>query len=213
MDKIYMTGLDTNTEQLILKAARKIFTNKGFDGARMQEIANEAGINKALLHYYFRSKDKLFEAIFKDVLNTVFPKIIAVLMSQLSLFEKIEKVSFNYIEMLKQNPDLAIFVFHEISRNPERLVGNFKNVGADFEIIKAQIIKEADAGIIIPVKAEHLIANLISLCVFPFIARPVFMGMAGMNQEEFDRFLEERKQVIPQTIIAALKKTGNEDSN
>ena len=201
-----MTGIDLNTEQIIMKAARRVFTNKGFDGARMQEIADVAGINKALLHYYFRSKDKLFEAIFKEVLNTVFPKIIAVLMSPLTLFEKIEKVSFNYIEMLKQNPDLAIFVFHEISRNPERLVGNFKNVGADFKIIQTQITKEVEAGIIVPIKAEHLIANLISLCVFPFIARPVLMGMAGMDQTEYDRFLEERKQIIPHTLITAIKK-------
>jgi len=199
-----MTGLDINTEQSILKAARNIFTHKGFDGARMQEIANEAGINKALLHYYFRSKDKLFEAIFKDVLNTVFPKIISVLMSPVPLFEKIEKVSFNYIEMLKRNPDIAIFVFHEISRNPQRLVGNFKNVGADFEIISMQIAEEVTAGNIIPIKAEHLIANLISLCVFPFIAKPVLMGMTGMDQDAWFRFLEERKQIIPQSIITAL---------
>ncbi len=199
-----MTGLDINTEQSILKAARKIFTHKGFDGARMQEIANEAGINKALLHYYFRSKDKLFEAIFKDVLNTVFPKIISVLMSPVPLFEKIEKVSFNYIEMLKRNPDIAIFVFHEISRNPQRLVGNFKNVGAEFEIISMQIAEEVTAGNIIPIKAEHLIANLISLCVFPFIAKPVLMGMTGMDQDAWFRFLEERKQIIPQSIITAL---------
>ncbi len=200
-----MTGLDTNTEDIILKAARKVFTHKGFDGARMQEIADEAGINKALLHYYFRSKDKLFEAIFKEVLNTVFPKIISVLMSSLSLFEKIEQVSFNYIEMLKKNPDLAIFVFHEISRNPIRLVGNFKNAGADFNIVKTQIDEEVKAGIINPIKAEHLIANLISMCVFPFIARPVFMGMSGMDQAAYDLFLEERKQIIPQTIITSIK--------
>ena len=84
-----MSEKDSNTEQIILKAARKVFTHKGFDGARMQEIADEAGINKALLHYYFRSKDKLFEAIFKEVITTFFPRIISVLTSDLSLFEKI----------------------------------------------------------------------------------------------------------------------------
>ncbi|NTW23646.1 MAG: TetR/AcrR family transcriptional regulator [Lentimicrobium sp.] len=200
-----MTGIDTNTEQLIFKAARKIFTQKGFDGARMQEIANEAGINKALLHYYFRSKDKLFEAIFKEVLNTVFPKIISVLMSPIPLIQKIEQVSVNYIEMLKQNPDIAVFVFHEISRNPLRMVGNFKNAGADFEIVGRQLEAEVQAGNIIPIKAEHLIANLISMCVFPFIAKPVFMGMMGMDNDAYMRFIEERKQVIPQTIISSIK--------
>jgi len=200
-----MTEIDINTEQLILKAARIVFTKKGFDGARMQEIADEAGINKALLHYYFRSKDKLFEAIFKEVLNTVFPKIISVLMSPVPLIQKIELISINYIEMLKQNPDIAVFVFHEISRNPLRMVGNFKNAGADFRIVGKQIEEEVQAGNIIPIKAEHLVANLISMCVFPFIAKPVFMGMMSMDNDAYLQFIEERKLVIPQTIIASIK--------
>lgn len=200
-----MTEIDINTEQLILEAARKVFTKKGFDGARMQEIADEAGINKALLHYYFRSKDKLFEAIFKEVLTSVFPRIISVLMSPVPLIQKIEQISINYIEMLKQNPDIAVFVFHEISRNPLRMVGNFKNAGADFRIVSKQIEEEVQTGNIIPIKAEHLIANLISMCVFPFIAKPVFMGMMGMDDDAFLRFIEERKLVIPQTIIASIK--------
>jgi AcrR family transcriptional regulator len=200
-----MSEIESNTENGILKAARIVFTNKGFDGARMQEIADEAGINKALLHYYFRSKDKLFEAIFKDVLNTMFTKVISVLMAEMPLFEKIEKISSNYIDILTQNPDIAGFVFHEISRNPERLVGNMKSVGANFEIIKNQIGEEVKAGIIIPIKAEQLIANLMSLCVFPFIAKPVFMGITGMNQDDFLQFIEERRQIIPYTIITAIK--------
>ncbi len=200
-----MTEIDINTEQLILEAARKVFTKKGFDGARMQEIADEAGINKALLHYYFRSKDNLFEAIFKEVLTSVFPRIISVLMSPVPLIQKIEQISINYIEMLKQNPDIAVFVFHEISRNPLRMVGNFKNAGADFRIVSKQIEEEVQTGNIIPIKAEHLIANLISMCVFPFIAKPVFMGMMGMDDDAFLRFIEERKLVIPQTIIASIK--------
>ena len=200
-----MSEIESNTENGILKAARIVFTNKGFDGARMQEIADEAGINKALLHYYFRSKDKLFEAIFKDVLNTMFTKVISVLMAEMPLFEKIEKISSNYIDILTQNPDIAGFVFHEISRNPERLVGNMKSVGANFEIIKNQIGEEVKAGIIIPIKAEQLIANLMSLCVFPFIAKPVFMGITGMNQDDFLQFVEDRRQIIPHTIITAIK--------
>lgn len=201
-----MSEIESNTENIILKAARIVFTNKGFDGARMQEIADEAGINKALLHYYFRSKDKLFEAIFKDVLNTMFTKVISVLMAEMPLFEKIEKISSNYIDILAQNPDIAGFVFHEISRNPARLVGNMKSVGADFAIIKNQVDEAVEAGRIIPIKAEQLIANLISLCIFPFIAKPVFMGMTGMNQDAYLQFIEERRQIIPHTIITAIKK-------
>lgn len=199
-----MTDSDKNTEKTILLSARRIFTIKGFDGARMQEIADDAGINKALLHYYYRTKDKLFEAVFKEVLNLIFPKIISILQSPIPVFEKIEKISLTYIEMLKQNPDLAIFVFHEISRNPRRLVENFRNAGIDFEIIRSQISLEAARGIIVPIKAEHLITNLISMCVFPFIAKPVLKGMMGMDEEAFQQFIEERKSVIPHTLILSL---------
>ena len=202
---ILMSDTDTTTEEAILKAARTIFTRKGFDGARMQEIADEAGINKALLHYYFRSKDKLFEAIFREVLNTMFPRIISILTSPLPLFDKIEKISAAYIDILIHHPDIAGFVFHEISRNPARMVGNIKNVGADFEIIRKQVNEEIAAGNIIPVRAEHLVANMISMCVFPFIAKPVFMGMTGMDPDSYLQFLEERKRIIPQTIIKAIK--------
>lgn len=199
-----MTDSDKNTEKTILLSARRIFTIKGFDGARMQEIADDAGINKALLHYYYRTKDKLFEAVFKEVLNLIFPKIISILQSPIPVFEKIEKISLTYIEMLKENPDLAIFVFHEISRNPRRLVENFRNAGIDFEIIRKQISLEANQGKIVPIKAEHLITNLISMCVFPFIAKPVLKGMMGMDDEAFRQFIEERKTVIPHTLILSL---------
>ncbi|MBL7906206.1 MAG: TetR/AcrR family transcriptional regulator [Bacteroidales bacterium] len=199
-----MTDSDINTEKSILLSARRIFTIKGFDGARMQEIADDAGINKALLHYYYRTKDKLFEAVFKEVLNVIFPKIISILQSPIPVFEKIEKISLTYIELLKENPDLAIFVFHEISRNPQRLVENFRNAGIDFGIIRKQITLEAKQGVIVSVKAEHLITNLISMCVFPFIAKPVLKGMMGMNEEDFQQFIEERKTVIPHTLISSL---------
>lgn len=199
-----MTEIELNTEKSILRSARRIFTVKGFDGARMQEIADDAGINKALLHYYYRTKDKLFEAVFKEVLNVVFPRIISILQAPIPVFEKIEKVSLTYIDMLKENPDIAIFVFHEISRNPKRLVGNFKNAGVDFEIIRGQITLESAEGIITHIKAEHLVTNLISMCVFPFIAKPVLKGMMGMDEEAFARFIEERKSVIPHTLISSL---------
>lgn len=200
-----MSEKDSNTEQIILKAARKVFTHKGFDGARMQEIADEAGINKALLHYYFRSKDKLFEAIFKEVITTFFPRIISVLTSDLSLFEKITLFTERYIDILTQNPDIAGFVIHEVSVNPHRLVGNIKEMGADINLIDIQLQQEIAAGNIIPIKAGHFVANLISMCVFPVIARPVLMGMMNYTDEQYRVFLEERKKIVPQTIIQSLR--------
>lgn len=201
---IVMSKIEVNTEQIVRAAARKVFTHKGFDGARMQDIADEAGINKSLLHYYFRSKDKLFEAIFQDVINTFLPPVVSILISDLPLFEKIRRFTDQYIDILVRNPDFAGFVIHELKINPQRLLGNIKQTGVDINIIKNQIEKEAEAGNIRSIKAEHFIANLISMCVFPFIARPVFIGMLNFGEDGYAQFIEERKIIVSETMINAL---------
>ncbi|GAP44075.1 transcriptional regulator, TetR family [Lentimicrobium saccharophilum] len=200
-----MTDLDQNTEQLIFRAARKVFTLKGYNGARMQEIADEAGINKALLHYYFRNKDKLFEGVFGDVLKTLFPGLTNILTADLPLFEKIPLFVCQYIDILTNNPEIAGFVLYELRLNPQRLVGNMRDIGIDMNLIRSQIESEVAAGIIRPVKPEHLIANLISMTIFPFIARPVLMSVAGMDEVHYTKFIEERKRIVPETIIQSLK--------
>jgi AcrR family transcriptional regulator len=200
-----MSENELNTEQLILKAARKVFTHKGFDGTRMQDIADEAGINKALLHYYFRSKDKLFEAIFTDVIRTFFPQLVQVLTADADLFEKVRLFADKYISILAANPDIAGFVFHEISVNPHRLVGNIRGIGVNTDIIKKHLDHEIAAGRIKPIKMEHFIANLVSMCVFPFIAKPVLMGIMQMDNPAFEQFIEERKQLVPEIIINSIR--------
>src|SRR6478672_7495746 len=110
---------DQSTEEKILSAARKVFLNKGMDGARMQDIADEAGINKALLHYYFRSKDKLFEQIFMEVASAFLPKIFSILESEQTLFEKIELFCSEYISQEIKTPYVPIFILNEINRQPK----------------------------------------------------------------------------------------------
>src|ERR1700759_4757996 len=110
---------DLSTEEKILSAAKKVFLTKGMDGARMQDIADEAGINKALLHYYFRSKDKLFEQIFLDVAGALLPRIFAILESDRGLFEKIESFCDEYISQLIETPYVPIFILNEIHRQPQ----------------------------------------------------------------------------------------------
>lgn len=199
-----MSKVELNTEQIVREAARNVFTRKGFDGARMQDIANEAGINKSLLHYYFRSKNKLFEAIFQDVISTILPPVVSILISDLPLFEKIRRFTDQYIDIMLTNPDFVGFVIHELKINPQRLLGNIKQSGVDISIIRLQLEKEAEAGKIRPIKAEHFIANLISMCVFPLIARPVLMGLLKMGDDGYNQFIEERKKIVSETMISAL---------
>ena len=196
--------MEANTEQIVLNAARKVFTQKGFDGARMQDIADEAGINKSLLHYYFRSKDNLFEAIFEDALGTLLLPMASILVSDSSLFEKISHFTDKYIDILLKNPDIAGFVLHELKMNPHRLLGILAKTGIDLSIIGNQLQKEAKAGNIRPVETGHFVANLVSMCIFPFIARPIFMGLLGMEEEGYDQFMEERKMIVSETMIRSL---------
>lgn len=203
-----MTELDSNTEKLIFRAARKIFTMKGYDGARMQEIANEAGINKALLHYYFRSKDKLFEGVFRDVFRTFFPGIKSILVTDRPIDEKIKLLVNQYLDILSGNPDVAGFIFHELRMNPQRLAGNIRDIVIDAREIRQMIQTEVEKGAIRPVRMEHLIANLISMTVFPFISKPVLMSLTGMDEPQFAQFIEERRKIIPEIIIQSIKPTA-----
>jgi len=200
-----MSEADLTTEQLILEAAKKVFILKGLDGTRMQEIADEAGINKSLLHYYFRSKDKLFEVIFKETVMSFAPRIFGVLNSQISLFEKIELFADTYIDLLIQNPFIPGFLVNEVAKNPYRFVAILKMNGVHPNIMRNQIRKEVEAGIIRPMKAEDLMANLISLCVFPFIAKNIFSSMLDMSEEDYMLFLAARKTEIPTFIINSIK--------
>ena len=161
-----------NTETDILHAARKIFHQAGFDGARMQEIANEAGINKALLHYYFRSKDKLFEAVFQDTLKTHLVPVVQVLISDQTLEEKIPIFVSRYIDQLLEYPYVPAFILHELNRNPNRLIQFVASQDViHMQILHNQITDGINQGRYHKVNPMQLIAHLISMLVFPFVAR------------------------------------------
>lgn len=200
-----MSDNEINTEQSIINAAKKIFFQKGFDGARMQEIANEAGINKALLHYYFRSKDKLFEAIFMDALMQFIPQIGSMLMSELAFKDKIKSIITTYIDFLLQNPLLPQFVIHEINRCPERLINVFRSTGINPDIIKNVIIHELEINNYRKIKPEHLIVNILSMCIFPFATRPLLTKFAfDGNEKSYNAFLEERKDIVYEFVINSI---------
>jgi AcrR family transcriptional regulator len=203
MDK----GKDITTEEKILEAAKKIFLAKGLDGARMQDIADEAGINKAMLHYYFRSKDKLFEHIFTEVASHFLPKIIAILESDKTVFEKIEAFCKEYISQVIETPYVPIFILNEINRQPEaflnKVFGNRKPPVAAF--VK-QLEKENKQGIIKKIEPLQLFLNILSLCIFPFVARPMIQLVSGMDRTQFNALMEQRKKSIPRLIIESIKK-------
>lgn len=199
--------LDLTTEQKILEAAKKIFLAKGLDGARMQDIADEAGINKAMLHYYFRSKDKLFEQIFAEVAGHFLPKIMAIFESDETVFEKIETFCAEYINQVIKTPYVPIFILNEINRHPEQFLKKvFGNKMPPVEKIIKQLEKEKKQGIIKKVEPLQLLLNVMSLCIFPFVARPMIQLITGMDRTQFNIMMEQRKKDVPRLIIESIKK-------
>jgi TetR/AcrR family transcriptional regulator len=198
---------EQNTEEKILSAARKVFLKEGMAGARMQDIADEAGINKAMLHYYFRSKEKLFEKIFTELSQHFFPRLVKIFESDESLFRKIELFVTEYIDQMRQTPYLPIFVLNEVHRQPEtfirKMMGNRRPPVKKFiDDVQAEIKK----GIIKPLNPLQLLLSIISLCVFPFVARPMFQLVTNIDKAMFDKILEQRKGEVSKFIIDAIKK-------
>ena len=196
-----------DTEEKIFNAAKIIFQKKGYAGARMQEIADEAGINKAMLHYCFKSKQVLFETVFKKAFQQLAPKINQIFQSEASLFEKIKEFTSSYISFVIDNPYLPPFIIQEMNNNPEFVISFLKDDNRpNPNVLIAQIEEEIEQGIIKTIKPKQLLLNIFSLTVFPFAAHALVKGLLHLTDEEFIQMMEERKTSIAQQIINSIKK-------
>jgi len=205
-----MEAKKDTTEEKILEAAKNVFVAKGMEGARMQEIADEAGINKALLHYYFRSKERLFESIFAGIIKMAFPKIMGIIQSDSVIVTKIELVIDAYIDLLIKHPFIPGFVMKELNRDPSGLFKLVVKFGLNPQIVFDQIQEAMDRGEIIRMKPQHLTANIISMCIFPFAARPILsFVMFRDDPVALEAFYAERADVIKQFVIRAILVNNN----
>ncbi len=197
---------DTTTEAQILNAAKSIFQRKGMIGARMQEIADEAGINKAMLHYYYRSKQLLFEAVFKKAFLLLAPQLNEVMNSDDKICEKIKGFTHNYISFVIKHPYLPNFIIQELNRNPEFIQKlmtekHFPSI----DKFRNQVNEKVAEGILRPIKAEQLFINILALSIFPFIAKHLLKSIINTNETEYKQLLEERKTEVADFIINAIK--------
>jgi AcrR family transcriptional regulator len=200
--------IEKSTEEKILVAAKKVFISKGMSGARMQDIADEAGINKALLHYYFRNKEKLFEVIFLEAAQKLFPAINVVFESDIPLFQKLERFCEEYITVMSENPYLPLFVLNEINQDPETFLTKIwgkQNLPRPKKFLE-QIEKEIKKGTIKRVSPLQLLMNLISMTIFPFVAKSMFQFNLHLDELQFRTIMEQRKKEIPKFIIDSIKK-------
>jgi AcrR family transcriptional regulator len=196
---------DSSTEEKIKEAARKVFTRKGFAASRTRDIAEEAGINLALLNYYFRSKEKLFDIIMMENLQHFIAGVKEILTDETtSLYQKTERIANNYIDMLLQHPDLPSFILSELRANPNKLV---VKMGVKEVLLQSHFAKQLGAAM----KANkkninplHFFINVISLVVFPFVASPILKNIGGLSTEEFAAMMQERKKLIAKWLEAML---------
>lgn len=189
---------DTSTEEKIKEAARKVFIQKGYAATRTRDIAEEAGINLALLNYYFRSKEKLFELIMSEKLRQLFSVIFPIVNNDdMTLDEKIESIVGNYIDLLIENPELPLFVFSEIRVNPE----GFKNSLQVQKILKSSSLVRQISEKRPDVEPIHFITSLLGMTIFPFVARPVLFS----EYPRFNELMQERKALIASWIKAIME--------
>lgn len=209
MDEPIKSGasqLGDSTEQRIFDAAHEIFVQKGMDGAKMQEIADRAGINKALLHYYYRTKEKLYEMVAKAVLNRAVPTIQKMIESDDPLELKIRRFIDFYIDLISHNTFVPLFLISEMNKHPDRFFE--KILPKDLpkpEVFFRQVEEEIAKGTIRQIKPQHLIINIVSMCVFPFVGKPMMRMVLGMNAAEMHLFIQERKEEVTKFVFAALR--------
>lgn len=200
---------DIQTQEKIFNAATAVFEEKGFAAARMQEIADRAGINKALLHYYFHSKEQLFGAVFQPLMKKMFEKIMSVFAMDISFEDKIRLYYDEHINILIKNPRLPLFLMNEISHNPELAKGlretlQYQKIS---EMIYKRHAKELREYGIKKSELPQLMITIVSMAIFPFAARDVMKMVLFQldDSKNFNTFMRERKKFAADFVISSLK--------
>lgn len=200
----------TSREELILEAAEKEFLQKGYAGARTVAIAEAAGVTHAMLHYYFRTKDKLFERILTrkvELLRDIMLRSVG--NPGMPLFDKIKLAINNHLDFIAENPDLPRFLVGEVFGQPERMKLMLDPLMANAPLMVAalqgQINEYASRGECRRVDARMLILDILSLNIFSFMVAPIVNPLLGGLLTDKDAFLEARKRENTDTIMRKLK--------
>jgi TetR/AcrR family transcriptional regulator len=201
-----MEASKPSTEELILNAAQAVFLEKGIAGARMQEIADRAGINKALLHYYFRSKEKLASLVINKTVGLLVPRMLAILEADLDLFEKIRQFASEYVTFISQHRFLPLFIINEVNRNPQFFfTATLGHQQASFSLFQRQVDAAVVEGRIRPISANELLINMMSMLIFPFLGEPVFRAVLALSAADFEAEMARRNTEVADFIIRAIE--------
>src|SRR6478609_5412804 len=197
-----MGAEELQTEKLIKDKAKILFFQKGFLDATTQEIADEAGVNRALIHYYFRSREQMLDMLLDEVIREKKAKMVSILGATLPFKEKIAQYISYLVDRGINYPYLENFIISEIARSPEkREIICARDSVKSSDLIKKELHEEIERGGIAPITPEHFMVNLSSLCNYPLLAKSIFQTVHGMTDASYKKFLLDRKQVIFRTIF------------
>ena len=197
-----------DTETLILKAAEKEFLENGYAGAKTTTIAEAAGVTHAMLHYYFRTKDKLFEKIVGDKIDCLSEILLgSVGNPELPLKERLREGIERHFDFLVANPTLPRFIINELAIHPDPIIPIREKLLQRAETVLKSIQSELDRLPGVKTNAIMLLSDIISLNVFPFVATPLLTAFAGNFFNDYEEFLEMRKKENVKTILTKLNLT------
>jgi AcrR family transcriptional regulator len=196
-----------STEAKIRAAARTVFHKKGFAATRTRDIAEEAGINLALLNYYFRSKEKLFQIIMMETMKHFMNGMIGVFNDEKTNLEsKIQRVALSYIDLMIKDPEIPLFILSEIRANVDDFFSQMPIAKVILNSALMRQYKKAQAdGEISNMEPIHFLINLMSMMVFPFAAAPMLKKVANLTDPQYQKMMEDRKVLIPIWINTLLK--------
>lgn len=201
-----MSKPEETIEEQILVAAFNVFVEKGFENAKMQEIADRAGIKRTVLNYYFRSKDLLYQNIAKTIMRQALPQMLRILNSDLPFEEKITEFANEYITVALKNPFLPLFIINELnSIGPAFIDKMLDGKRPNIDNFLKQINEEMDKGNIIRMNPLHVPVHIISMCGFPIISKQMMMLVTGINEKQYQALMQERKKEVVRMAMQGLK--------
>jgi AcrR family transcriptional regulator len=212
--RVKRAGSTEETERRILDAAHAVFVRAGTAGARTLEIAKEAGVNPALLHYYFRTKERLAEAVFRRAAGQLLPAVVRILGSDAPLEDKVEQVVQVELQFLSKAPYLPAYILSELAHHPDRAPQLIAAVTGEVPVaigthLRSVLATQIDARVrdrtMHPISPDQFAVNLLALCVFPFAARPLFMALFGIDDKGFEQFIDRRRRELAPFFLRALR--------
>ncbi|GAB4046512.1 TetR/AcrR family transcriptional regulator [Spirosoma litoris] len=195
-----------DTEQKIKTAARKVFLEQGYEGAKIRQIAREAGVNLAMVNYYFRSKDQLFRSIYQDIFREFMGRMAILLNEETPLEVKIWKIVDRYTDFIMENQQLPLLILAEQRKEGPKFMKelNVKSFIND-SYLKKQLQEEAKKGLIRAIDPLQVILTIMGNIIFPIMAQSIVCYVGDMEETSFRQLMETRKQIIPGMIMAYLR--------